>query len=179
MCGSELEELEPLRVGLRIMALQALQDSEAAEEAAQETLVRAIEALQKGRLNDRTKLAAFVHGIARNVISEMWRERRRVVLPLDVVDGARHAGSSPDPLGLVISNEERERVRLALTQLSESDREVLRLSFTERLAPRQIAQRLDESSDTIRQRKSRALDRLRRALQKPDPNCHKPPRSDT
>ena len=66
----ELEAVEQLRLGLRIMALRALGDPEAAEEAVQETLVRALEALREGRPRDPEKLGAFVRGIARHVIAE-------------------------------------------------------------------------------------------------------------
>ena len=56
----EPEALEKLRLGLQIMALHALGDSDAAEEAVQETLVRAHEAVRNARLRDPDKLGAFV-----------------------------------------------------------------------------------------------------------------------
>ncbi len=54
----ETGELEQLRAGLVMMALRALRETEAAEEAAQETLARAVQALREGRLEDREKHGA-------------------------------------------------------------------------------------------------------------------------
>ncbi len=67
------DELERLRAGLEIMALRSLGDREAAEEAAQETLTRAVEASKQGRIKNPEKLGAFVRGIARHVIADMIR----------------------------------------------------------------------------------------------------------
>ena len=48
--------------------------------------------------------------------------------------------------------------------LAPADREVLQLTLVDGLHPREIAQRLSLSSDTVRQRKTRALKRLMAAV---------------
>lgn len=54
--------------------------------------------------------------------------------------------------------------------LPAADRELLRLSYFEGLEPAQIAERMGEVATRVRMRKSRALDRLRRAfLEAPAP----------
>lgn len=159
----ESEAVERLRLGLQIMALRALGDPDAAEEAVQETLVRALEALRDGRLSDPEKLGAFVRGIARHVIADAHRARQRSA-PLQAVPEGELGPSSDDPLTALITAEERNRVRLALTQLSAGDRQILHLSFFEGLTPAAIAQQLGEPALRVRKRKSRALARLRRAL---------------
>jgi RNA polymerase sigma-70 factor (ECF subfamily) len=145
------------------MALRALGDPDAAEEAVQETMVRALDALRDGRLSDPEKLGAFVRGIARHVIADTHRARRRSA-PLQAVPERELGTSSDDPLTTLITAEEHHRVRLALTQLSAGDRQILHLSFFEGLTPAAIAERLGEPALRVRKRKSRALDRLRRAL---------------
>ncbi len=162
------EVIERLRLGLQIMALRALGDPEAAEEAVQETLVRALEALRDGRVGDPEKLGAFVRGIARHVIADIHRARQRAA-PLHAMPGAGPHSTGDDPLTALITAEERERVRLALTQLSARDREILRLSFFEGLGPVDIAERSGEPALRVRKRKSRALSRLRRALLRKEP----------
>ena len=157
------EVLERLRLGLQIMALRALRDPDAAEEAVQETLVRALEALRDGRPSNPEKLGAFVRGIARHVIADVHRARQRSA-PLQDTPEAMHPTSGDDPLTALITAEERDHVRLALTRLSAGDREILHLSFFEGLTPVEIAERLGEPSLRIRKRKSRALNRVRRAL---------------
>ena len=158
-----LEVLERLRLGLQIMALRALRDPDAAEEAVQETLVRALEALRDGRPSNPEKLGAFVRGIARHVIADTHRARQSSARQQPLSDGGP-ATSGDDPLTTLITAEERDRVRQALSELSAGDREILHLSFFEGLTPVEIAERLGEPPLRIRKRKSRALNRVRRAL---------------
>ncbi len=160
---SEQEALEQLRLGLQIMALRALGDPDAAEEAVQETLVRALDALRDGRIGNPDKLGAFVRGIARHVIADAHRARQRSARQQPLSDTSP-AGGDADPLTALINAEERDHVRSALTQLSAGDREILHLSFFEGLTPVEIAERLGEPPLRIRKRKSRALNRVRRAL---------------
>jgi RNA polymerase sigma-70 factor (ECF subfamily) len=157
------ESLGTLRAGLRLMALRALGDTDAAEEVAQETLGRAVATLADGRTPEIRNLGAFVHGIARHVIADVQRTRRRLV-------GAEALANQPDPastedaLGHAVAAEERERVRAALRRLSSGDRQILHLSFYEGLTPAEVADRLGETSLRVRKRKSRALERLRRVF---------------
>ena len=92
-----LEVLERLRLGLQIMALRALRDPDAAEEAVQETLVRALEALRDGRPSNPEKLGAFVRGIARHVIADTHRARQSSARQQPLSDGGP-ATSGDDPL---------------------------------------------------------------------------------
>lgn len=157
------EELEQLRAGLRIMALRALGDPDAAEDVAQETLARAVEAIQQGRFREGESLGAFVRGIARHVIADTFRRQGRT----RGFHALRHTGERPpskDALAGLVSAQEKQRLRRALERLSPGDQEVLRLSYFEGLPPAQIAERLGEPSGRIRKRKSRALKRLRRAF---------------
>ena len=162
-------DLELLRGGLRIIALRALGDPDAAEEAVQETLSRAVIALADGRLADRDKLAAYVAGIARHVCSHMLRDRKHTVS----LDGDESSGMAPvdpalsthsDPLEALITAAETKRLRLAFRELPRADQRLLRLCFHDDQTPAEVAAKLDEPPERVRKRKSRALDRLRRAF---------------
>ena len=157
-----VQDLERLRPGLLLMALRALGTVPAAEEAAQETLSRALIALQNGQPADPEKVAAFVTGIARHVIADACRLRKRDVSLDAVPDQPTHGGL--DALASLISTAEHDAVHVALDQLSPSDRELLRLAYFEGLTPAEIADRLAEPAERIRKRKSRALERLRAAF---------------
>lgn len=161
--GLRPEELEQLRAGLRAMALRALGDPDVADEVAQETLARTVEALREGRVWEGASLGTFARGIARHVIADVFRRRDRI-RGLDALPEAAERPPSSDALSLLISAQERERLLQALRQLSAGDREILQLSYFEGLTPADIAERLDEPPVRIRKRKSRALDRLRRAF---------------
>ena len=155
--------LEPLRFGLHLLAVRALGTADAAEEAVQETFARAVVALARGQLADPAKLAAFVAGIARHVVVDMVRARRRLV-SLDALPSAAHPSHDPDALGALVTAGEQARVRAALAQLTVSDRDLLRLCYVEGLAPGEIAERTGEPPERIRKRKSRAVERLREAF---------------
>lgn len=155
-------DLELLRSGLRSIALRVLADAEAADEAVQETLARALAALRNGRLKDPNKLGEFVAGIARHVIADVFRERQRT-LPIEELPGPLAAGGV-SPLDALVSADEVRRVQAALSALAPRDREILRLSFYEGLAAAELAARLGEPAERVRKRKSRPLDRLRRAF---------------
>jgi RNA polymerase sigma-70 factor (ECF subfamily) len=153
--------LETLRAGVRLMALRGLRDADAADEAAQETLTRALTALAAGRPDDPDRLGAFVAGVARHVIADVHRRSARV-LPLDAVP--EPMDTAPNALAIIIRDDERARVRRALDGLVAGDRELLRLCFFEGLEPTEIARRRGEPPERIRKRKERALARLRAAL---------------
>ncbi len=155
--------LEPLRQGLHLLAVRALGTADAAEEAVQETLARAVAALARDQLADPAKLPAFVAGIARHVVIDMIRARRRLV-SFEALPSTAHPAHDPDALGVLVTAGEKARVRAALALLAESDRDLLRLCYIEGLAPGEIAERTGEPADRIRKRKSRALERLREAF---------------
>ena len=160
-------DLEPMRGGLRIIALRALGDPDAADEAVQETLARAVIAIGDGRVADPAKLAAYVAGIARHVCSHIHRDRKDT-LSLDSDDSSAVIDRDPglavhsDPLDALITEAEQTQLRAAFRALSPADQRVLRECFDDSRASDQAASNLMAASDRLRKRKSRALDRLRR-----------------
>jgi RNA polymerase sigma-70 factor (ECF subfamily) len=166
------QELAVLRTGVRLLALRSLRDVELAEEAAQETVARALAALRGGQVHDVAHIGAFVRGIAYHVIADLHRARHRTTPLDDSPEAPDPPSGDPDALQLIVSQEEDERLRTALAELSTADRELLRLSFFEGLTPLKLAARLGEPAARIRKRKSRALERLRHALAEADEGSH-------
>jgi len=153
-------ELSRLRSGIRIMALSALRDVDAAEEVAQESIARVVQAIGEGRLRDPQSLGAFTRAIARHVIVDALRTGQRVT----ALGPEHEPASEGDPLGSLVAGEQADRVTAALQCLSAGDRELLRLCFFEGLTPQELGARLGEPSPRIRKRKERALERLREAF---------------
>ena len=145
------------------MALRGLGDSVGADDVVQETMARALAALRTGRAGDIADLGAFVHGIARHVIADARRARRREV-PTDGADQAPDPASGPDALALAVAAEDRERLHAAMHRLTSQDRAILRLTYFEGLTPAEVAAKLGEPAERVRKRKSRALQRLREAF---------------
>ena len=135
-----------------------------AEDVAAETFTVAWRRLNELPPGDRTRLWLF--GTARLVRLNHRRDRRRR-------DGLvrRLRGSIP----VQVSNEpgtrmeHTERIRRALTELSERDREVLQLHVWEELTAEQISQVLEVSPAAVWKRLQRARDRLAARLDSDPP----------
>ena len=139
------------------MATVRTHDREAARELVQDVLMAVIGALRKGQLQDSTKLVAFVHGTARNLINNWLRREshgpRLEPLPEDVAD-----------VGSVVLWEDAERMRLvrqALERLGPNDRQILWMTLVEGRKPGEIANALGLSSEVVRTRKLRAVKRIK------------------
>lgn len=144
--------------GVRLIALRALGDSAAADDVAQETVLRAMEASLSREVRDP---AAFVHGIARHLISDFRKHHSRL-LHLDHAAAPRNP--EPDALHLLISREDHAAIGKAVKQLPPDDQKLLAMAFVDGLKSPAIASHLGVTSDNIRKRKSRLLDCLRAAL---------------
>jgi RNA polymerase sigma-70 factor, ECF subfamily len=131
-------------------------DHEASRELADDVLMAVVSALRAGRLQDAAKLRAFVRGTARNIANNYLRTRfaRPPEEPLD-----REVAAARPADGL----EQQERIAFLhrnLLQLAGADRQILLLTMIDGLKPGEIAHRLGLSPETVRTRKSRALQRL-------------------
>lgn len=152
-----------LRSGLRIVALRSLGDPEAAEEAAQEALVRGLDALKNDRIENPEKLGAYFRGIVRHVIADRLRESKRTI-SLERLPEYPAKNPAGNTLERLITEEQRKAVARVIPKLSRQARECLYLSFVEGLPPREIAKKLGEPASRIRKRRSRALQKIREIL---------------
>ena len=145
---------------IRAMVLARTRDHELARDLAQEALIAVLRATRAGQVRDPERLSAFVHGVARNVVSNYLRGNRRRAED-QLVEDVPASSSFEDEYG------ERERLALlhqALAALSDSDRRILEWTLVEGLKPGDIAGRLGLAADVVRTRKSRALKRVLAAL---------------
>jgi len=110
-----------------------LDDDEAAREAAQETFLRALAG--RGSLRAEERARAWLFGIARHVLHEIWRARRRCLLPPPPAE-------SVCPESLVRGRELARCLEAALERLPESRREALLMRARDDLDYHVIAERL-------------------------------------
>jgi RNA polymerase sigma-70 factor (ECF subfamily) len=141
---------------LRAMMSVRTRDREAARDLAQEALIAVLGALRKGQLREPARLAAFVHGTARNVLNSYFRQRQGRPAAVEL---------TPETAWFVpadeVESEQRTRaLRDGLDRLDQDDRAVLLMTLVEGLKPGEIARRLSLSAEVVRTRKSRALKRL-------------------
>ena len=142
---------------LRLMIAVRIKDRDAAQDLAQEATVAALGAIKEGHLREPERLAAFVHGVGRNIANNHIRRRQAVPPPVPL-DADAIAAPSVDVL--VEEADRRALAERALATLGADERQVLALTLVEGLKPGVIATRLGLSPDVVRTRKSRALKKV-------------------
>ena len=154
---------------LRMFAARRLNDPVAAEDVAQETLRRVVEAARANRIENVAALPAFVFQTARNICMHWVRSsgREQRALSRFQLESSGAASDAPDALNALITEERRARVRLAMADLSDDDRSLLSLLYYEGLDTEATASRLKVTPAALRVRKHRALKRLAELLERP------------
>jgi RNA polymerase sigma factor (sigma-70 family) len=142
---------------VRVFAAVRTHDRETSHDLGQEIMLAALTALRLGQLREPERLAAFVYGIARNVVNNYLRSgRARPAEPLE----AEVAAPSRDPADDIETARRQQLLRGALARLSRTDRGILLLTLVDGLKPGEIAYRLGLSAEIVRVRKSRALKKV-------------------
>jgi RNA polymerase sigma factor (sigma-70 family) len=147
---------------IRVMMVSRLRDAEEARELTQEALFAGWRVIREGRLRDPERLAAFVLGTARNVLNSYARAHAGITRPVPLTEDLLRLPAPAESRWV----EHRRLVAVALKGLSAEDRLVLRLTFVDGLAPREIAARLGLGMEVVRARKSRAIKRVVEAVAK-------------
>jgi RNA polymerase sigma-70 factor, ECF subfamily len=143
------------------VALRALGDRGLAEEATQQTFVKAWRAA--GSLDEERDLGPWLVTIVRRTAIDIHRrESARPTAPLEAVAPDDPALASPPVSADAIY--ETWVVRQAVDDLPDDERQVVRLQHFEGLTHAQIAERLHVAVGTIKSRSFRAHRRLAAAL---------------
>lgn len=148
---------------VRLLAARRLRDAAAAEDVAQETLRRVVDALRAGRVANLDALPGFVFQTAVHVCLQRDRSSRREDRALARLDQSEETKEA-DALTALISEERRTAVRRALDELEAQDRALLRMLFFDHLDTAGAAQSLGVTPGAFRVRKHRALQRLSELL---------------
>jgi RNA polymerase sigma-70 factor (ECF subfamily) len=115
-----------------------LRDDAAADEATQETFVRAHARLATLREGD--KVLPWLFGIARNVFYEELRARKRHLRSIDEDERAEEADRAPSPEGVLLGAEADSQLAAALAELGEDRRAALVMRIDHGLDYDQIAE---------------------------------------
>ena len=160
--SAESELVHEFTQRIFVMAAVRTHDRELGRDLVQDILLAVIVALRKGQLQDPDKLAAFVHGTARNLINNRLRHESQQppmeVLPDDLAQG-----------GVAAHLEDPERVRLvhqALESLGPEDRRILHMTLVEGSKPGEIAVTLGLTAEVVRTRKVRAVKKVADLIRK-------------
>jgi RNA polymerase sigma-70 factor, ECF subfamily len=133
------------------------------EDAKQETFLRVLTTLKrKGGLESAESLGAFVNSVCNNVLFEMYRAGSRAEPLEDEVDPADERAPRAD--ALLVAGEERERVRRALAELPQRERDLLKWLFFDERDKDDICRELAVDRGYLRVLLHRAKQRFRELL---------------
>ena len=118
--AAAFEELEPFRRQLTAYCYRMLASPHDAEDAVQETFIRAWRGLS--RLDDRGGLRPWLYRIATNVCLDMLKGRDRRALPTSVAPAASRQGYASHELALGVPRPEATWVQPVPDSLIASDR---------------------------------------------------------
>lgn len=137
---------------IELYGLKHLKAPAAAQDLAQQVMLKVIEALRAGRVEDLENVSAFIFGTCRHVSWDMQRSRGRE-RKIEQATALLATDIEP-PL-----HSERDVLRLyhCLGALPEREAMVLRMSFMEDRAAEEIAGRLELSAGNVRVIRCRAL----------------------
>ena len=158
--SDEAGVVRQFRERLRLFALRRLRDSAAAEDVAQETLRRVMEACRAGRLQNRSALPSFLFQTAHHICLQHFRSSGREGRALQRLGSEDAHNPEPHPLTTLIGDEQRTAVREALNRLGPEDRDLLRMMYYEETDTGVLAQSLGVTAGALRVRKHRVLTRL-------------------
>ncbi len=147
---------------VRVLLIVRSRNPELARDLQQDVMIEALCALRKGQLREAGRLAAFVAGIARNVLNSHFRSQTRAPIEEELPEeiAATHYENPLD------SMERREMAERAIATLDAVDRSILQLTLVDDMKPGMIATRLGLSPEVVRQRKLRATRRVMEFVQR-------------
>lgn len=157
--SDEVGLVRQFRERLRLFALRRLRDPAAAEDVAQETLRRVLEACRAGQLKNPSALPSFMFQTAQHICLQQFRSRGREGRALQRLTG-EDPPESAHPLTSLIGDERRAAVRQALAELNDEDRELLRQVYYEEIETTVLAPRMGLTPGALRVRKHRVLGKL-------------------
>lgn len=151
---------------LRTVIYARVGEPQAVEEVLQEVSLAAV--AQRAPIADPSKVAPWLYRLAvtQALLYRRKQGRRRKLTDryaqyLRPTERDQH---EPDPLGWLMAEERRARVREALDSLPKRDAEILLLKYSEDWSYRQLAEHLGTTESAVEARLHRARQRLRKQL---------------
>jgi len=144
-------------------ARHALGNADDAREAVSETMARAVAGI--GKLSVDAHFTAWVHGILRYVVIDMHRANDRTRAARDDHELDDVISLDAEPAEVTLAGEEAADMRAAFAALPAADREVLALRVVAGLSAEDVAAVLGKRAGAVRMAQSRALGKLRMAME--------------
>ncbi len=151
---------------------QMVRDRDVADDIFQETFVKAITTIKQGRYNDLGKFSAWITRIARNLAIDSFRtEKSESTLSTDdtSIDILNRRELSQETIeDSMIDLQIEDDIRRLISELPESQREVLNMRFYRDMSFKEIAEQTGVSINTALGRMRYAILNLRRMAKDKD-----------
>ena len=139
------------------MLVARTRDREAARDLLQDVLIAVLRSVRDGALRDAERLVPFVHGTARNLVNNYFRDKVREPKTEELsdiyADVVNHEAAE--------ASEREGLVRQALATVDETDRNIVLMTLIDGPQHRAISPAAWASvSEVVRQRKSRAIKKI-------------------
>ena len=135
-------------------------DKTQAEDIASEVFLKALESIKKYQERG-LPMQTWLFRIAHNLVVDHLRIiTKRKAISIDTIE----IRDESDPEAAIERKMELERVTEAMKELSEGQREVLRLRFFGGLTSKEVGNLLDKSDGAVREMQRAALEKLRRLM---------------
>ena len=169
-CEKSLEVLI-LRHKQRIFGfvLSKVLDREIAEDIFQDTFIKVINNLKRGKYNEEGKFLPWVMRIAHNLIIDHFRRNKRIPKFNNTDEFDIFSVISDDVLNIekqLIKNQILDDVRGLISELPEDQKEVLLMRMYKDMSFKEIAENTDVSINTALGRMRYALINLRKLIEK-------------
>jgi RNA polymerase sigma-70 factor (ECF subfamily) len=142
---------------VRTFARRRLRGADAVDEFAQDVLLRFVQALREGAIEDPARIGGFVLGICRNLARERARSAERRALLWEQF-GSVLADAEDEPQ---VASYQLALLEDCLSQIAQRSREVLRHAFVDGESAAEIAARLATTEGNVRVVRHRALAAMR------------------
>lgn len=133
--------------------------SELAQDLMQETFIRTWEYIAKGK--EVKNIRAFLYTVANNLIIDESRKKKTLSL-----DALQEKGFDPrlDTREQLLNQIDAKHIVQIVSKLDPTYQEVIMMRYIDELSPKEIAEILHESENTISVRIHRGLQKLRKIL---------------
>ena len=140
------------------LALRESKSSHDAEDVRAETFLRVIQAVRGNQVRSAEALAAFILGVTRNVLRELYVRRSQAG---ETVLSDETPLSTSSHERLFLDHEVQLAIEGTIQRLKSLEQTILRLCFYDELSTEEIARRMSIAPERVRLVKSRALKRFR------------------
>ncbi len=155
---SETALYEKYAAKVYYLALRELKSRPDAEDVRAETFLRVLQAIRGNQLRSAEALPAFILGVTRNVLRELYVRRKRAG---DDMSSAAADLITASHEHLFLEHEVQLAIEKTIQRLKLRERTILRMCFYEELPTEEIAKRMSIAPERVRLVKSRALKQFR------------------